>query len=667
MDKETKNCPLCGEEILQVAVKCKHCGSMLGELPSGGTTIIDAFTSQYEILGELGRGGMSTVYKARQIALDRIVALKVVPKEFTHDKDFVARLRREAQSSAMLSHPNIVTTYDVGELGGYPYITLEYLSGGTLSEFIHKHGKLSEDQIKKIIIPILEGLSYAHAKGIVHRDIKSSNIMFNEHQHPILMDFGIARSTEGTKLTKTGTTIGTPEYMSPEQAMGKDTDLRSDLYSIGVVMYEMATCNVPFRAETGFGVIHKVVNEEPDLKLLQSDNSESLISIISKLLVKSTEQRFQLDQEAISALQQKQIVQIITPRQLEKNTDSTQTKFIPPLQPTKSTQETVFIKHGAAQTKYQPELKSNPIYDKTSPKTSGKRKGLFITLTIMFLVIIIWVIEANGNKHRTNVSQDVANSVVSSQATAAPQEKRQSGLVEMIYVAGGNFTMGDTFGDGESDEKPTHTVSLSSFYIGKYEVTQSQWQTVMGSNPSNFKGDNKPVEGVNWYDAIEFCNKLSEREGLTPCYSINGANTICDGSANGYRLPTEAEWEYAAKGGNSGNGCKYSGSNDLSSVAWYSDNSGSQTHSVGQKQSNELGIYDLSGNVWEWCWDWYNDSYYNSSPGSNPRGAGSGEYRALRGGSWNSSDRGCRVAFRFRSTRGDRYDILGGLRVCRAN
>jgi len=321
MSDEQKRCPLCDELISINAIKCKHCGSMLSEMPSGGTTIIDAFASQYEILGELGRGGMSTVYKARQIALDRIVALKVVPREFTHDKDFVARLRREAQSSAKLSHPNIVTTYDVGEMGGYPYITLEYLSGGTLSEYIHKHGKLSEDQIKKIIIPILEGLSYAHAKGIVHRDIKSSNIMFNEHQHPILMDFGIARSTEGTKLTKTGTTIGTPEYMSPEQAMGKETDLSSDLYSIGVVLYEMANCNVPFKADTAFGVIHKVVNEEPDLSQLQGAYSESFSSTITKLLYKNPEQRFQNAQDIISAMSTKHIMQNNNPIPISKSTD----------------------------------------------------------------------------------------------------------------------------------------------------------------------------------------------------------------------------------------------------------------------------------------------------------------------------------------------------------
>jgi len=666
-------CPFCLEDIIQGAKKCKHCGSMLSEMPSGGTTIIEAFASQYEILGELGRGGMSTVYKARQIALDRIVALKVVPKEFTHDKDFVTRLRREAQSSAKLAHPNIVTTYDVGELGGYPFITLEYLSGGTLSEHIHKYGKLSEDQIKKIIIPILEGLSYSHAKGVVHRDIKSSNIMFNEHQHPILMDFGIARSTEGTKLTKTGTTIGTPEYMSPEQAMGKDTDLRSDLYSIGVVMYEMATCNVPFRSETGFGVIHKVVNEEPDMKLLQSNFSASLISIIGKLLAKSPGKRFQNSQDVNVALQQKQVVQIITLKPIEKDSHP----VLPPIQakpiPIPSThpqkpyqgQETAAIQGN--QSCPWKEQEETPLYDpdieKMKQSHAKRNQSLAIIICIIVVIAIIWMAAANGNKHKpvetdvdstmtplmdtTAVAFDQTTYKASVQSTQTTQSTKQSALVEMVYVSGGSFTMGDTFGDGSNDEKPTHTVSLSSFYIGKYEVTQSQWRQVMGRNPPQFQGDSKPVEGVCWYDAIEFCNKLSLREGLIPCYSINEANTTCDWGANGYRLPTEAEWEYAAKGGNSSNGYKYSGGNDLGSVAWYGDNSNSKTHNVGSKQSNELGICDMSGSVKEWCWDIYDNGYHRSSPSSNPVGPPYGEDRSMRGGDWGSSDQDCRVSLRY--------------------
>ena len=206
--------------------------------------------------------------------------------------------------------------------------------------------------------------------------------------------------------------------------------------------------------------------------------------------------------------------------------------------------------------------------------------------------------------------------------------------------------MGDTWGDGFSDENPVHTVTVNSFYIGKYEVTQAQYQEIMGSNPSYYKGNNRPVEHVSWYDAVQFCNKLSAREGLEPCYTINGTDVTCDFTKNGYRLPTEAEWEYAARGGNQSQGYKYSGSNNPDEVAWYYDNSGSQTHDVVTKQANELGIYDMSGNVWEWCWDWYASDYYSNILQDNPKGPDGGSGRVDRGGGWDGNARHARVAER---------------------
>jgi formylglycine-generating enzyme required for sulfatase activity len=209
---------------------------------------------------------------------------------------------------------------------------------------------------------------------------------------------------------------------------------------------------------------------------------------------------------------------------------------------------------------------------------------------------------------------------------------------EMIFVEGGTFQMGSS--SGESDEKPVHSVTLSAFNIGKYEVTQAQWKVVMGNNPSNFTGcDDCPVENVSWNDVQDFIRKLNAQTGKN------------------YRLPTEAEWEYAAKGGKSGKGYTYSGSNDLNAVAWNSDNSGSKTHSIGGKQANELGIYDMSGNVWEWCSDWYDT--YTSYSETNPTGASSGQLRVLRGGSWLSSANRCRTAFRFRRNPDDWYYYYG--------
>jgi formylglycine-generating enzyme required for sulfatase activity len=197
---------------------------------------------------------------------------------------------------------------------------------------------------------------------------------------------------------------------------------------------------------------------------------------------------------------------------------------------------------------------------------------------------------------------------------------------EMVSVEGGTFQMGSN--SGENDERPVHGVTLSSFSIGKTEVTQAQWQAVMGANPSYYKGDTRPVERVSWEDCQLFVEKLNRLTGKR------------------YRLPTEAEWEYAARGGNKSRGYTYSGSDNLDEVAWYNENSGDESHAVGQKQANELGLYDMTGNVWEWCSDWYSSDYYGQSSTSNPQGASSGSYRVYRGGGWLSYAPRCRSAYR---------------------
>ena len=199
----------------------------------------------------------------------------------------------------------------------------------------------------------------------------------------------------------------------------------------------------------------------------------------------------------------------------------------------------------------------------------------------------------------------------------------------MIQVEGGTFTMGspDSDSDAYGNEKPAHQVTLSSYYIGETEVTQALWKAVMGSNPSHFTSElQRPVEQVSWYDCQTFISKLNELTGENFC------------------LPTEAEWEYAARGGKCSNGYKYSGGNTIEDVAWYETNSSSRTHVVKSRKPNELGIYDMNGNVWEWCFDWYGS--YSSSAQTDPIGPSSGYYRVLRGGSWNSKVKDCRVAVR---------------------
>lgn len=222
-----------------------------------------------------------------------------------------------------------------------------------------------------------------------------------------------------------------------------------------------------------------------------------------------------------------------------------------------------------------------------------------------------------------------------------------------IFVESGSMTIGDTFDKGGKDEKPVHQIFVNSFWMSQYEVTQKEWKMLMLDNPSHFENDSKPVENISWYDAVVYCNKKSMIEGLKPCYQIykdkqdpdnkNRYDKIkwlveCDFSANGYRLPTEAEWEYAARGGKNNSDYLYSGSNNANECAWWKDNSDKQTKTVGQKKSNILNLFDLSGNVAEWCWDWYDLRYYSESDYNNPKGPSSGKNRVVRGGSWRSRE-----------------------------
>ena len=274
------------------------------------------------------------------------------------------------------------------------------------------------------------------------------------------------------------------------------------------------------------------------------------------------------------------------------------------------------------------------------------------TLLLFFLLsLVAGDVLAQGTITRNKPKQQTQQAPKKNNVTPRPtiSATYQNGTLrvgnatyKMVYVEGGTFTMGATAEQGSDawdDEKPAHGVTVSSYYIGQTEVTQALWQAVMGSNPSNHQGDDLPVEEVSWDDCQELVRKLNR---------LTGKN---------FRLPTEAEWEYAARGGSKSRGYKYSGSDNIGSVAWYEGNRGARPHAVASKSPNELGLYDMSGNVWEWCQDWYGG--YSSSAQTNPAGASSGDFRVYRGGGWNRSARYCRVSYRGGSSPDGRYDDLG--------
>lgn len=218
--------------------------------------------------------------------------------------------------------------------------------------------------------------------------------------------------------------------------------------------------------------------------------------------------------------------------------------------------------------------------------------------------------------------------------------------LEMIQVPAGTFIMGDANNQFETNERPSRTVTISAFMMSKTEVPQKVYADVMGKNPSKNVGDGRPVENLTWIEAVEFCNKLSERDGLTPCYSGLPNNVTCDFLATGYRLPTEAEWEYACRAGSTTTYSSGNGKADLERVGWYSGNAGGSSKDVGQKPANAFGLQDMHGNVFEWCWDWYKNDAYKGAATTDPTGPATGTERVCRGGSWFVFEYGCRSSFR---------------------
>lgn len=285
---------------------------------------------------------------------------------------------------------------------------------------------------------------------------------------------------------------------------------------------------------------------------------------------------------------------------------------------------------------------------------AGRKKGSLVTILdsveIGELPIRLRSVQSfTPNDYQTGIIRFLGEPSGNGQSAPARQEvKPVSGdqtfavngvSFKMVKVGGGTFQMGSNDSEAYSNEKPVHSVTLSDYYIGETEVTQALWMAVMGNNPSKWKGDNLPVEQVSWDECRTFIGKLN---------SLTGKN---------FRLPTEAEWEYAARGGRKSNGYKYSGSNTLGNVAWYTDNSGSQTHSVKAKQANELGLYDMSGNVWERCQDWFGS--YSSGSQTNPTGPTTGSFRVFRGGGWDDDAGSCRVSYRDYYAPGYRDSGLG--------
>jgi serine/threonine-protein kinase len=306
-------CSRCGTEVQKATQFCPTCGldlrvtSPVQAIATGDVSEVDivreAMAEEYELLEELGRGGMAIVYHARDKHLEREVAIKVLPFSLAFDAEFVERFTREARTAAGLEHPNIIPIYRVGKTGRVIYFVMKFLRGGSLSRVMAERRKITPAEIRKLLADVGSALGYAHKRGIVHRDIKPDNVMFDEFGQCVVTDFGIAKAGTSSRLTGTGMSIGTPHYMSPEQARAQAIDGRSDLYSLGIVAYQALVGEVPYDGEDSFSIGYKHIMEPIPVPLLDTSEERRLFEVIKRLIMKDPLDRFQDAEGLLKALE----------------------------------------------------------------------------------------------------------------------------------------------------------------------------------------------------------------------------------------------------------------------------------------------------------------------------------------------------------------------------
>jgi formylglycine-generating enzyme required for sulfatase activity/serine/threonine protein kinase len=690
----------------------------------------------YEIVRELGRGGMGVVYLVKNRLMGRLEVLKVIGRHLVERPGVVDRFLREIRSAAKLQHPNIVTAYTAMRLGESLALSMEYVDGLDLARTVKAKGPLPVVNACYFINQAALGLQHAHERGMVHRDIKPANlILARDGKKAIVkvLDFGLAKVTiEGqvdAGLTREGQMLGTPDYIAPEQIRNaQSADIRADIYSLGCTFYYLLTGGPPFRGDHLWDVYqaHFSMDAQP-LNLARPEVPVELAAVVAKMMAKEPGRRFQTPGEVARAL---------TPF-FKKSSESARSSSAEmsalerreeklgaagPL-PTTDGPSTTPVTSDPAEKRTETsrvEETAEPAAVIAAPQRRKPRwlwpavaaAGLLLGCALTWGMILRFktpngsigperlpahaeVLVHNAKelpKDRGPVeptwtaNKDVqprAAPATQSASSPTPPPQMPASFTSSIgmtlkLIPAGEFTMGsrDDDAEAEKDEKPAHPVNISGFYMGIQEVTQAQYQEVMGINPSYFSStgggknqvagrptDSYPVEYVTWLDAVRFCNALSQRDGLPSFYEINGETVenveIPNKKGPGYRLPAEAEWEYACRAGTD---TKYSFGNDpalLSDYGWFDQNSVRMSHPVGEKRPNAFGLYDMHGNVFERCADLYDDTYYKRSPTDDPlRASGTGA-RLIRGGSWLREPRWSRSSRRAECSPIGRYGDNG--------
>jgi serine/threonine protein kinase len=584
----TKICIICGAHNSISNIECTECNSNFQNNPSilkcsfckfsnnygakycsnCGTTIIDPLKendsdfiilsnllrNEFNIENLIGEGGMGRVFRGNQLNLNKKVAIKILRNEYSGNKDVIERFKNEALILAKLKSPYIIDIINIYDIQGRPFYIMNYIPGSSLSNKINelKLSKPNTVTIISIMIKLLNALKIAHREGIFHRDIKPHNILIDQENNPYLIDFGISKVKSQEGFTMEGITLGTPGYMSPEQLEGHEIDARTDIYSSGILLFEMLTGKLPFEFDNIPQLI-KVQLSEPFPQLsnfLESNLAQLFQPILEKACSKDINLRYNSTEEM--------------------------------------------------------EIELNKIISEFCYKPSSNS----INITIP--------------KIKSSVLQELIYTPFS---------------LQLRLINPGAFDMGALLKDKDSklNEKPRVKIKIEHpFYVSTTPITQKVYQEITGKKPSKFDNPDAPVENMSYIDALKFIDLINNNTKYSFGNEIPGI----------YRLPTEIEWEYFARGGSN---YIYTFGDDkyqLDNYAYYSENSGNTTHSVAEKKPNSLGIYDLMGNVWEWCQDYYDNEFHEKRAEDNSYYPKNGKYRVVRGGSFKDPSVSLRLSAR---------------------
>ena len=588
---------------------------------------------RYLLSRRVGHGGFAVVWEAWDTQNQEVVAIKVLHSNLAGDELRRQRFFRGARMMASLDHEAVVRVREPhGHDGGYHYFVMEFVSGGNVDEAVMA-GCLPSELAYGLLYRLSHVLAEIHQKGMVHRDIKPQNILLTDAGEAKLADFDLVAAKDSTGGTRTGA-LGTLLYAAPEMLdRPQEADARADVYGLGMTaLFVLHGGRLPYEVLMGdkAGFIGKLPVKK------------ALAKVLKKATATSPADRYQNASELHEAL-------------LMAN-------------------PAIIVERG----------KRKPARAAAAPPW---RMAGAVAAVVVSAVIAVSDWSLSGDEEGPIASVEEDRGAIGSEEAANQQgmtERRDritlTGDIEnkprdvddgknlrpkMVGLSGGTFWMGTEGEEGDDDEKPRHEVTISAFEISETEVTQGQWERLMGNNPSNCRygcGDNLPVNVVSWYDAVEYLNKLSEHEGLIACYKGPRESIEWNRSCTGYRLPTEAEWEYAARAGSES---AYSFGDDaakLDEYAWYNENAGRKVHAVASKRANRWGLYDMHGNVLEWVWDRY--GAYSEKSVQDPTGTKVGAARVVRGGSFLFRAGNLRSAYRVRYLPGLRVRFYG-FRVAR--